>query len=86
MPPLYKASSVDYYRVEYRQGSGSLLGRVNVSSTANSMTYHTSTTSDLQPGTSYQLRVVPVNMYGDGPPVDITIRTGTLDCYSYFIP
>ena len=71
--PLYKASSVTEYRVEYRVQSESLLGNATISDP----TQTTYTVVDLTPGASYQLRIIPVNSIGDGPPTNTNARTGT---------
>ena len=70
--PLYKTSSVTEYRVEYRVQSESLIGNATITDPVQT----TYTVADLAPGTSYQLRVIPVNSLGDGPPANINARTG----------
>ena len=70
--PLYKASSVTEYRVEYRVQSESLLGNATISDPTQ-IVY---TVVDLTPGTSYQLRVIPVNSIGEGPPTNANAGTG----------
>ena len=75
--PLYKASNVTEYRVEYRIQSDSLLGNATIANLAQTAY----TVVDLTPGTNYQLRVIPVNSIGDGPSTSVSVRTGT--CYVY---
>ena len=70
--PLFKTSSVTEYRVEYRVQSESLLGNATITDP----TQTAYAVVDLTPGTSYQLRVVPVNSIGDGPPISANARTG----------
>ena len=77
--PLYKASSITEYRVEYRIQSESLIRNATINPTQTVFTV-----TDLTPGTSYQLRVIPVNSIGDGPQANVNSRTGTQihDCVS----
>ena len=51
----------------------SLLGNATVTNLAQTVY----TVEDLTPGTSYQLRVIPVTSIGDGPPTNVDARTGT---------
>jgi hypothetical protein len=67
------------YRVEYRVQSESLI----MNATITDLTQTVLTVTDLTPGTSYQLRVIPVNSIGDGPQTNINARTGA--DYAYLL-
>ena len=71
--PLYKANSVTEYRVEYRMQSDLLIRNATVTNPGQT----SYTVEGLNSGTSYQLRVIPVNSIGDGIPTNINARTGT---------
>ena len=69
--PLYKTSSVNFYRLEHRlSGSGSTsLGNLSIISTFVTL-------AGLTPGTMYELRMAAVSSIGAGPAVIIFAKTG----------